>query len=198
MSAVERRCKLSRRQGGLQAGTARVKFLSRIPFVVRRKRAGVLFVCANNICRSPLAAGVFRAAAAREGVLQALTVASAGTSAAYAGQRPDARAVRAAYARGYDLGRDRARRVSARDFERFDWILAMDSANLGAVTALRPAAYAGHVGLMLEQDPLARVREVPDPYYGGIEAFERVLDLIEPACGLLAARLARELHERAD
>lgn len=174
-----------------------MNLLSRLSFVVRRKRTAVLFVCANNICRSPLAAGVFRACAAREGVLREIAVASAGTSGAHAGQRPDPRAYRAAYARGYDLGRTRARQVSARDFARFDWILAMDKANLQAVSALRPQGYAGHLSLLLDLDPQAREREVPDPYFGGIDAFEHVLDLVEPACGLLAARLARALHERA-
>lgn len=162
--------------------------------MLRRKRSGVLFVCTNNICRSPLAESVFRAAAKREGILREVVIDSAGTSSAFAGQRPDPRAIRAARSRGYDLTRLRARQFIARDFDRFPWILAMDEANLRAAGTLRPAAYAGHVGLLMGMLPEAPVREVPDPYFGAYSLFEDVLDLVEPACEYLAAHVARGLH----
>src|SRR5215207_4944306 len=104
---------------------------------MRRYRSRILFVCANNICRSPLAEGVFRAAAAREGLARQLLVDSAGIYANHAGERPDPRAISAARSRGFDLSRIRARQVAGKDFERFDWILAMDAGNLRALESLR-------------------------------------------------------------
>lgn len=162
----------------------------------RKKRVGVLFVCANNICRSPLAEGAFRAMAKRQGILRDLVIDSRGTLAGFVGQRADPRALRAAASRGYDLSRIRARQLTAKDFDRFQWILAMDEANLRAVAALQPTGFAGHAGLLMDMLPGAPAREIPDPYFGGIALFEQALDLAEPACEMLAAQVARELAER--
>jgi protein-tyrosine phosphatase len=156
--------------------------------------AGVLFVCMGNICRSPIAEGVFRKVAARAGLLGRIHIDSAGTHGYHAGEPPDRRATIAARARGYDIAPLRARQVEADDFLRFDWIFAMDQGNLRVLTELRPRGFIGHLGLLLDLAPHVGAREVPDPYYGGPEGFERVLDLLEPASTALVARLARSLN----
>lgn len=160
------------------------------------KRIGVLFVCMGNICRSPTAEGVFRAVAERGGMAKRLRIDSAGTHDYHVGEPPDARAIASALRRGYDIGRLRARQIAPRDFAWFDWILAMDRHNLKEVTSRRPRDHAGHVGLMLDLLPALGVREVPDPYYGGSEGFERVLDLLEPASEALLARVSESAVER--
>jgi low molecular weight protein-tyrosine phosphatase len=160
------------------------------------KRVGVLFVCMGNICRSPTAEGVFRAVAARDGMAKRLRVDSAGTHDYHVGEPPDARAIASALRRGYDIRRLRARQLVPRDFARFDWILAMDRHNLKEITSQRPHDYAGHVGLLLDFLPALGLREVPDPYYGGNEGFERVLDLVEPASEALLTRILESAIER--
>ena len=102
---------------------------------------------------------------------------------------PDQRAIQAARRRGYDLSKLRGRKVGAEDFARFDWILCMDEANLRALSEMKPEDFAGHLGLLLDLAPEQGVREVPDPYYGGPEGFDRVLDLIEASAAGLLVRL---------
>jgi protein-tyrosine phosphatase len=153
----------------------------------------VLFVCLGNICRSPTAQVVFRAAIARAGLAQLVDCDSAGTGDWHVGNPPDPRAVAHAARRGYDLRPLRARQVCGEDFERFDCILAMDRAVLGELSALRPPGFAGHLGLFLDLAPALGLRDVPDPYQGGPEGFERVLDLVEAASDALAARVGRSL-----
>ena len=144
----------------------------------------VLFVCLGNICRSPTAEGVLRAVAAREFPSLDLEVDSAGTADYHVGEPPDRRSVAAARRRGYELAGLRARQVTSRDFSRFDYVLAMDRANLLELERLGARGRA-HVGLFMDFAP-GEADEVPDPYYGGIEDFERVLDLCEAAArGLL-------------
>ncbi len=152
----------------------------------------VLFVCLGNICRSPTAHGVFLHQVAEAGLADAVTVDSAGTGAWHVGEPPDARATAAARGRGYDLSRLRARQVAPLDFERFDYILAMDRSNLSHLQAMRPDAYPGHVGLFLDYHPQPPFREVPDPYYGGDRGFEEVLDLVEAAGRGLLQALGRQ------
>lgn len=147
----------------------------------------VLFVCLGNICRSPTAHGVFLDRVQRAGLGGDVKVDSAGTAAWHVGRPPDTRSQAFARRRGYDLTALRARQVAQSDFFDFDYILAMDKANLDALLALKPAASSSHVGLFLDYAQSA-TKEVPDPYYGGDDGFERVLDLIEDAAeGLLAA-----------
>jgi low molecular weight protein-tyrosine phosphatase len=151
--------------------------------------ASVLFVCLGNICRSPTAEGVFRAALKRAGIADRVRTASAGLGDWHVGSPPDRRAIEAARRRGYDLSTLRGRKVEAADFGRFDWILCMDDSNLSALTEMKPEEFAGHLGLLLEFAPEQGVREIPDPYYGGPEGFDRVLDLIEASAAGLVARL---------
>jgi protein-tyrosine phosphatase len=149
----------------------------------------ILFVCMGNICRSPTAEVVFRTRAERAGVADRVTVASAGTGDWHVGMPPDPRAIAHAAKRGYDLAGLRARQVVEEDFERFDWILAMDQVNLRDLRALRPPSFAGRLGLFLDFVPHLGLRDVPDPYYGAALHFERVLDLVERASDGLITQL---------
>jgi len=138
----------------------------------------VLFVCTGNICRSPTAEGVLREMALSESL--SIHVESRGTHDYHVGEPPDERAQHHARQRGYDLSAQRARHVSVEDFERFDLILAMDRGHLRLLRRICPAHLQSKVR------PFLPDRDVPDPYYGGAEGFERVLDMVEEACrGLL-------------
>lgn len=152
----------------------------------------ILFVCLGNICRSPTAEVVFRALAAREAPDIVLEVDSAGTAGYHVGELPDRRTRQAAARRGYDLSALRARVVEPRDFEHFDLILAMDRENLRALERRAPAHTRGRLRLFLEFAPDAGISEVPDPYYGGPNGFEDVLDLIEAASRGLIEQLRRD------
>jgi protein-tyrosine phosphatase len=158
--------------------------------------ASVLFVCLGNICRSPTAEGVFRAAVERAGLGGRVRAASAGLGDWHVGSPPDRRAVQAAHRRDYDLATLRGRQVESADFTRFGWILAMDEANLRTLTSMRPPNFDGHLGLLLDFAPESGVREVPDPYYGGPDGFDRVLDLVEVSTAGLLARLRLTLASR--
>jgi protein-tyrosine phosphatase len=134
----------------------------------------VLFVCTGNICRSPTAEGVLRTLAAREGV--EVHIESAGIGRWHVGCAPDERAQHHAKGRGYDLSRQRARQVEPFDFERFDLILAMDRGHLRSLQRMAPEKHRAKIRLFVPE------RDVPDPYYGGPEGFEEVLDLVEATC----------------
>lgn len=154
------------------------------------RRASVLFVCLGNICRSPTAEAVFKVRAEQRGVLDFLEIDSAGTAAYHAGEPPDGRAQQAAERRGYDMANIRARRVSTEDFQQFDYVLAMDEENLLSLQRLQDQTPGSGCTLRLFLDYLAHAstRSVPDPYYGGQQGFEHVLDLCEQASdGLLDA-----------
>ncbi|QFY43199.1 low molecular weight phosphotyrosine protein phosphatase [Candidatus Methylospira mobilis] len=152
----------------------------------------ILFVCMGNICRSPSAEGIFQNIIDGRGVADLFELDSAGTHGYHAGSPPDQRAQKAALARGIDLSRLRARSVEHSDFEIFDHILAMDHDNLSGLLSMSPKQYAHKVELFLNYAPEQPQREVPDPYYGGAQGFEHVLDLITLAGeGLLTASLER-------
>ena len=147
----------------------------------------VLFVCMGNICRSPTAQGVFARLVEDYSLSDIIEIDSAGTHAYHIGEQPDARASAAALNRGIDLSSQQARRVSPDDFERFDYVLAMDDDNYGILVASCPSGFESRLRLFLDFAPDLEAREVPDPYYGGGSGFERVLDMIEQAsAGLLA------------
>jgi protein-tyrosine phosphatase len=154
----------------------------------------VLFVCLGNVCRSPTAEAVFRTQLGAAGLDERVHVDSCGTAGYHIGEPADRRAMLAAARRGYDLSPLRGRQFDAGDFERFDYILAMDEANLAQLEALRPAAFPGHLGLFLAFAPDSGRREVPDPYYGGEDGFEEVLRLVEAAGDGLLDSLHRELR----
>ena len=146
----------------------------------------ILFVCMGNICRSPAAEAVFRAAVEQAGLTRHILIDSAGTHDYHVGQPPDERMQRAALQRGYDMSMLRGRQVEVLDFGRFDYVLAMDRANLGILQRLCSEPQRHCLGLFMEYAQRHEQREVPDPYYGGAEGFERVLDMVEDAAqGLL-------------
>lgn len=140
----------------------------------------VLFVCLGNICRSPTAEGVFRRALEGAGMGEQVMIDSCGVGSWHVGKAPDQRAQAAAKRRGIDLSQLCARQLTASDFLDFDYVLAMDNANLQAIHALKPAESQAHVGLFLDFSG-ASGSEVPDPYYGGDQGFEDMLDMIEAA-----------------
>lgn len=152
---------------------------------MRGEPFGVLFVCTGNICRSPTAEGVFRKLVADAGMSGGILADSAGTHGYHIGEPPDVRAQSAAAKRGYDLSGLRARRVERADFERFDLIVAMDRGHLAILS--RMAGKATHkLKLMMSYASRFNEEDVPDPYYGGEQDFEQVLDLLEDgARGLL-------------
>jgi protein-tyrosine phosphatase len=152
----------------------------------------VLFVCLGNICRSPTAEVVLRAIAAREARDLEVDTDSAGTAGYHIGAPPDARSQQAARRRGYEMSALRARVVAPEDFERFDLILAMDRENLAALRHRAPRERHDRIRLFLEFAPDLGATEVPDPYYGGPNGFEEVLDLVEVAARALLAHLRRE------
>lgn len=143
----------------------------------------VLMICMGNICRSPTAEAVLRQRARQAGV--ALDIDSAGTIDFHAGSTPDARARAAGEQRGYDFSGIQARQVSVKDFADFDLVLAADRHNLADLHVLCPAEHQHKIKLLLSFSDHGE-QEVPDPYYGGEQGFEQVLDLVESACdGLL-------------
>ena len=160
----------------------------------------VVFFCMGNICRSPTAHGVFRQRLDARGLGAQVAVDSAGTHAYHVGEPPDPRAQRHAARRGYDLSDLRARQLTAADFVRADLLLAMDWDNLALAEAMCPSGHRRKLRRLTEFCRRHDSPIVPDPYYGGADAFETVLDLVEDACdglldhieGVLAAR--RLLH----
>ncbi len=153
----------------------------------------VLFVCMGNICRSPVAQGVFEAAVRREGLEGEVEVDSAGTGDWHAGQPPDERALESARSRGVDISRLRARQVTPEDCRTFDYVLTMDEENYRAVSAL--CGGNAVVRPFLDFVTGSPEREVPDPYFGGPDGFERVLDLVEEASeGLIEDIRSRHLN----
>jgi protein-tyrosine phosphatase len=154
---------------------------------MKKPEFSVLFVCTGNICRSPTADGVFRKLVREAGLEGRVTVDSAGVSGWHAGEAPDRRTQAAALKRGYDLSPLRARAVAQSDYADFDLLLAMDREHEWTMQKAAPAEAKERIRLFMSFAPQMNVMEVPDPYYGGPDGFEHVLDMIEAACkGLLA------------
>jgi len=148
----------------------------------------ILFVCTGNICRSPTAVGVLRKLAADRGLAGRIEVESAGTNGYHTGEPPDERSIEAAARRGFDLSDQRARRVREADYADFDLILGMDRGHRRMLKRAAPANMRARLGLLLDYAPQLGKTDVPDPYYGGGDGFEVVLDLVEAAAaGLLDA-----------
>jgi len=154
----------------------------------------ILFVCLGNICRSPTAEGVLRTLAAREAPELRLEVDSAGTADFHVGEPPDPRTQAAGLRRGYDLAALRARVIEPADFGHFDLILAMDEDNLRVLRRRAPPHVHERLRLLLEFAPDADSRDVPDPYYGGPNGFEEVLDLVEAATRGLLTHLRQRVR----
>jgi protein-tyrosine phosphatase len=151
----------------------------------------VLMVCMGNICRSPTAQGVLEHLVAQQGWQPVIQIDSAGTHDYHIGLPPDTRSQQHARARGYDLSGQRARQLLRSDFSGFDWVLVMDADNERAARTLCPAEHQHKIRLLASFCQTQQMHEVPDPYYGGAEGFETVLDLCEDACqGFLAFWLA--------
>lgn len=147
----------------------------------------VLFVCLGNICRSPLAEGIFRHQAEIRGLADRFEVDSAGTGAYHTGEPPDSRSIAVAAAHGVRLA-GTARQVTVGDFGRFDVIVAMDGSNRRSLRRRRDGR--ARIVMMRDYDPEAGDPDVPDPYYGGPDGFERVYRILERACEGLLDELA--------
>ncbi len=156
-------------------------------------KVSIVFICMGNICRSPTAEAVFRAKVEESGLEKHFFIDSAGTHDYHIGKPPDQRSQRAAKQRGYDMSMLRGRQVVVEDFFRFDYLLAMDENNLSILHKLRPHGVKSHLGLILEFAQHHHEREVPDPYYGGVDAFERALDMLEDASEGLLLQVRKQL-----
>ena len=150
----------------------------------------LLVVCLGNICRSPMAEGALQARLAASPLAGRVQVDSAGTGGWHAGEPPDRRAIACAQGHGVDIAGQRARQLHAADFEVFDWILCADRANVRDVLRLAPAARRERVALLLEWAGIRAGGEVPDPYTGGPDDFQRVWRLVDSAAQAVVARLA--------
>jgi protein-tyrosine phosphatase len=153
----------------------------------------LLFVCLGNICRSPMAEGVFRRVAEQEGVLHRFDVDSAGLGDWHVGQAPDTRAQAAAQNRGIDISGQSARQITLADYDRFDLLLAMDGSNYEELIQLAPGNARHKIRRFLDFAPHVGAEDVPDPFFGGKTGFDHALDLIEEAArGLLAELVGDE------
>jgi len=158
----------------------------------------VLMVCTGNICRSPTAEAVLRRMVVDAGLDRHVEVASAGIVEYHAGSPPDHRAQQHARRRGYDLSRQRARQIRARDFERFDLVLVMEEDQRDLLVEQCPQQFQERVRLLMDFAPAQTPGTgIPDPYYGAPAGFERVLDMVEEACAGLRDDLRRRLLDPA-
>ena len=158
------------------------------------KKVNVLFCCMGNICRSPTAQGVFEHHVHKAQLTHLIEVDSAGTHAYHVGEQPDGRSQACALRRGIDLSGQRARKVTVSDFDRFDYVLAMDRSNYDDLAAVCHEQQQDKLHMFLSFAPDLAVSDVPDPYYGGSNGFDQVFDLVDAAAqGLLRHILAKDL-----
>ena len=145
----------------------------------------VLMVCLGNICRSPLAEGILKSKLDKE----TIQVDSAGTASYHIGKKPDSRSISIAKKYGIDISQQRCRQFTAKDFDEYDLIYAMDRSNYENIVALAENENAiAKVNLLLHRSNVTS-KEVPDPYYGGEDGFEEVFQLIDAACNLIAQNI---------
>jgi protein-tyrosine phosphatase len=161
---------------------------------MRGERICVLFVCTGNICRSPTAEAIFRKLVAEAGMSETILADSAGTHGYHIGEPPDPRSQASAADRGYDLSGLRARRVEPVDFQRFDLIVAMDRGHFTILSRMAEPSAAHKLKLMMSYAEGFEEKDVPDPYYGGPQDFERVLDMLEYAARGLLDSLGKPLR----
>lgn len=166
---------------------------------LKRKKPAlkVLFVCMGNICRSPTAEAAFRRLVQARSLQYVIQIDSAGTHGYHVGAPPDSRACAAAARRGYDLSSLTARKVTAEDFREFQYMLAMDEENLSSLEAIKPADAIAETRLFTDFSARFTGQEVPDPYSGGRQDFEQVLNMVEDAsAGLMEHLLANDLGKK--
>ena len=192
MSTWFRSCLIALRR--LRPGQARLNGLAQSSDIEMAKRepislamnTRILFVCMGNICRSPMAEGVFRHLVRQAGLDDVVKVSSAGTHAFHAGEAPDKRAQAVAAKRGFDISDLKAARVKEKDFDEFDMILAMDWDNLSLLQQMAPKRTHHKLQLLMRFASEHETATIADPYYGNAQGFEQALDYIEDACaGLL-------------
>lgn len=154
------------------------------------KRISILFVCMGNICRSPLAEGIFLHLVGKQPGVEGFDVDSAGTGGWHEGDPPDRRSIAVARRHGIDISNQRARKIRPEDFERFDVIVAMDRNNLAELTRIAPPGALERIHLFSN---LAHgtAEDVPDPYYGDMDAFEAVYNMLFAGCSWLAEGIAK-------
>lgn len=154
---------------------------------------GILFVCTANLCRSPTAEGVFRSLATKAGLAEAFEINSAGTGASHVGQPPTPAAVDVAAARGYDISGIRARQITSEDIERFDYVLGMTRGHLAEMRWLAPRNLADKPQLLMNYAPPLGILDIPDPFGGTTDDYERAIGMIEFATRGLLARLTPQV-----
>ncbi|WP_289296217.1 low molecular weight protein-tyrosine-phosphatase [uncultured Reyranella sp.] len=154
---------------------------------------GILFVCTANLCRSPTAEGVFRSLATKAGLAEAFEIDSAGTGASHVGQPPTPAAIDVAAARGYDISGIRARQITGEDIERFDYVLGMTRGHLAEMRWLAPRDLADKPQLLMNYAPPLGILDIPDPFGGTTDDYERAIGMIESATRGLLARLTPQV-----
>lgn len=159
-----------------------------------QRRTRILLVCTENICRSPMAEGLLRQHLLHTELADRVEIHSAGTRASQPGCRPDQRAQKVAALRGINLSRTRARRVTERDLTRSDFIFAMDQSNMRDLTSMCPLEHQEKLSLLLSHHRGQPMLEVPDPYFGSVEGFERVFQLLDAAMGDLISYLRSSIQ----
>ena len=152
----------------------------------------ILFICMGNICRSPSAEGFFARALEQSKYKERVSIDSAGTHSYHIGHAPDSRAVDTALNFDVDIGHLRARKVTASDFHGYDLIIAMDRSNLKHLQRIQPAGSKASLKMMMEYHPEGHPEEGPDPYYGGIDGFTYMCELLD----LATAGLLKEIEGR--
>jgi protein-tyrosine phosphatase len=157
--------------------------------VTQLQTTSVLFVCLGNICRSPLAEGIFRSVVERADLSDRFDIDSAGTGSWHVGNPPHPGSIAVAHAHGVDISDQRSRQLRPSDLERFDWIVAMDQSNMRNIRRLTPEGDGAQLLRLLDGVPDGP-DDVPDPYYEG--GFDRVYDLVEAGCRALLTKLYPE------